>query len=196
MFPEKIQNVANLLAKLPGIGPRQAARIALHLASLPKQSRFDLREGLSDLDALNRCEICQQICNRKGELCEICSDLKRDVTTVAVVEKETDLSTLEKTGQFKGRYLVLGPLSRDGILTPEHKRRLDILKKNSPDGGYAEIILALSPTTYGDVNASVIEQELRLSAKQVTRLGRGIPTGSEVEFADEETLSAALRNRH
>jgi len=114
-----------------------------------------------------------------------------------VVEKETDLMSIEKTGSFDGVYMVIGELTRSGALEEEQKKRLETLKQTIAKKSIqaTEIILALNPTTYGDITASLIQKELAPYAKKITRIGRGIPTGGEIEFADEETLNHSLQRR-
>ena len=121
------------------------------------------------------------------------------MSTIAVVEKATDLLSLEKTKKFKGRYLVLGDLKKTGVLASEQKLRLGALKtfiEALPGKKATEIILAINPTAYGDLNASMLKTELEPHARRFSRLARGIPTGGEIEFADEETLSGALEGRN
>ncbi len=195
MTPESIKQLAKLLSQLPSLGPRQATRLAFHIASLPKEDAVALSEAARAVARLTTCTNCFSL-SESGDLCYICSDKRRDQTMVAVVEKETDMMTLEKTRKYTGRYLIIGDLPKDGILTAGHRKRLQYLKKSAPAGGFSEIILALSPTTYGDLNASILAQELRTTAQKITRLGRGIPTGGEIEFADEDTLENALKNRN
>ena len=116
-----------------------------------------------------------------------------------IVEKETDIISLERPRKFNGRYLILGELNKAGILESGQKLRLNNLKTfiSKELGGQAEeIIIATNPTTYGDLSASIITKELAGFAKKITRLGRGIPTGGEIEFADEDTLGAALERRN
>lgn len=192
MTPDAIRKLASLLSQLPSLGPRQATRLAFHIASLPKEDALNLSEAARAVARLETCKNCFAL-SESGELCNICSDKRRDQTTVALVEKETDLLTLEKTKKYTGRYFIIGDLPKDGILNAEHKRRLERLKKSGP---FTEIILALSPTTYGDLNASILQQDLRGLAQKITRLGRGIPTGGEIEFSDEQTLESALKNRN
>jgi recombination protein RecR len=211
MTPEAIKKLAQLLAKLPSLGPRQATRIAFFLAGMPKEEVAELSSALSDVADIKRCINCFSLAAApsggeprpeagRDNLCDICANPRRDQSLVAIVEKETDLQTVEKTKSFNGRYLVLGELPKDGVLSSEHKRRLERLKNPPAKGGqasqYEEIILALSPTTYGDLNAGLLAQDLRTVAKKITRLGRGIPTGGSIEFADEETLQGALKNRN
>ena len=115
-----------------------------------------------------------------------------------IVEKETDLISLERPKKFSGRYLVLGELTKSGVLESVQKLRLNNLKefiKRELNGQAQEIIVAINPTAYGDLNAMIISKELEGFSKKITRLGRGIPTGGEIEFSDEETLGQALERR-
>ena len=189
MLPEPIKQFVDMFAKLPGIGPRQATRLAYYIASLGKGEVLEISKSVHGLGELSGCRLCFLTTPSK-DLCSICADPGRRQDLIAIVEKETDLLSLEKTKKYNGRYLVLGDLKKDGILNAMQKLRLKTIK------GAEEVILAISPTTYGDLNSSIIEQELKESTKKVTRLGRGIPTGGEIEFADEETLTGALDNRH
>lgn len=188
MLPDSIKKFVDSFAALPGIGPRQATRLAFHIVNQGKNTIADLARAIISLDELNACPTCF-ITTPNKEACGICSNPHRLKNIVAVVEKETDLVSLEKTKKFNGRYLVLGDLKKDGVLNSIQKLRLKTI------GNADEIILAINPTTYGDINASIIAEELKNSAKKITRLGRGIPTGGEIEFADEDTLGSALDNR-
>jgi recombination protein RecR len=193
MTPEAIKKLAALLSELPSLGPRQATRLAFHIASMPTTDSQELARTIQEMAKLKRCVQCFRIDTLDKGLCTICVNPRRDQTIVAVVEKETDVLTLEKSRAFKGRYLVMGDLPKDGILNTDHKRRLATLKAAQ---NLAEIIIAFSPTTYGDLNAEVVADALKDAAPKITRLARGIPTGGEIEFADEDTLSAALKNRN
>jgi recombination protein RecR len=192
MTPEAIKNLAQQLSKIPSLGPRQATRVAFYLAGLSTAEVNDLAEAISAVSAIKRCAECFSLQSDSTSLCDICADAKRDQALLAIVEKETDLQTIEKTKAFKGKYLVLGQLPKDGILNSEQKMRLEKIKRS---GSFNEIIIALSPTTYGDLNASLIAHELKGNCSKITRLGRGIPTGGSIEFADEETLQGALKSR-
>jgi recombination protein RecR len=115
-----------------------------------------------------------------------------------VVEKETDLLSLENAGKFNGRYFIIGEIPKTGILEDWQKLRLQNLKsctQKELQGKAEEIILALNPTSTGDFNASLLARELESFAKKISRLGRGLPTGGEIEFADDETLGSALERR-
>lgn len=198
MIPKAIQELADSLAHLPGIGPRQALRIAFYLARSNKMDIERLSSAVSTLKGVRVCSDCFLIFEGKDNLCSICTDKKREAGLIAIVEKETDLISLEKSHAFAGKYLVIGELKKDGILEQSHRLRIAKLKERitrDAGGSASEIIIALSPTTYGDIQASVLQSELNGLAKKITRLGRGIPTGGEIEFADELTLSDALRHR-
>jgi len=156
-------------------------------------------EGFKDIGI---CKQCFYIAEGKNSLCDFCSDKSRDQSTVAIVEKETDIMSIENTGKFKGRYLVLGDIRKSGIMEADQKLRLQSLKKwiekeLPPAGGgkAKEIIVAVNPTTEGDIISKLIAEEVRPFAKNISYLGRGIPTGGEIEFADEDTLGSAIERR-
>ncbi len=188
MAPEPIKKFVDVFAALPGIGPRQATRLAFHIFNQGKSAVAETAKAILGLDALRICKICFNSTSG-NETCDICSDARRNQNLIAIVEKETDLISLEKAKKFFGRYLVLGYLKRGDTLNSVQKLRLKTIKNAD------EVILAINPNGYGDLNAELITQELKGVAKKITRLGRGIPTGGEIEFADEETLGSALENR-
>lgn len=197
--PEGIKKLAAAFAKLPSIGPRQALRLAFYLAESNKELLREISAAGTILNGAKICRHCFFVHENKDELCSICSNPARAQNIIAVVEKATDLLSLERTKKFTGRYLVLGDLKKTGVLDPEQKLRLDTLKEfinKEFNGQSEEIILAISPTAYGDLNASMLLTELQPFAKKISRLGRGIPTGGEIEFADEETLKSALAGRN
>ncbi len=198
MIPRPIQLLADELARLPGIGPRQALRIAFYLSRSNRSDIERLSITVAALKNIKTCTDCFLLFEGGNDKCPICADGKRESSIIAIVEKETDLISLEKSQAFNGKYLIIGELKKDGILEQSHRLRIAKLKERinrDSAGSAAEIIIALSPTTYGDIQASVLQGELNGLAKKITRLGRGIPTGGEIEFADELTLSDALRHR-
>jgi recombination protein RecR len=215
MLPEPIRKFIEIFSTLPSIGTRQATRLAFKLIDGGRAKIEETAGAVSDLKYLKICSQCffvhQNPAPSKGlsgagkdNLCDICRDPNRQQNVIAIVEKETDLISLERTKKFKGRYLILGELSKTGVLESVQKLRLNNLKSwikqtCPPAGGKSgqaeEIIIAINPTAFGDLNASMIAKELSPFAKKITRLGRGIPTGGEIEFADEETLGEALERR-
>lgn len=197
-LPDPVKRFVEIFSYLPSIGPRQATRLAFHLLSLGKNNIVELAKVIADLGQLKTCPQCFDFHNCSGNFCAICGNPQRPPDTIMVIEKSTDLMSLEKTGQFNGRYFIIGALKKDGVLSAEQKLRLNSLKSQIKKGfGQArEIILAINPTTYGDANAAALSEELKTSALKISRLGRGMPTGGEIEFADEGTLKGALDNRY
>jgi len=198
MLPNPIKKFVELFSGLPGIGPRQATRLAINIINGGKAKTYELSKSIAELENIKTCSQCFFIYDGENNLCPVCSNPQRQKNIIAIVEKETDLISIEKTNKFAGHYFIIGELKKDGVLDAMQKLRLNSLKgfiQKELDGGAEEIILAISPTTYGDFNSSLIAGELKNHAKKITRLGRGIPTGGEIEFADEDTLSDALKNR-
>lgn len=209
MLPQQIKHFVEKFSKMPSIGPRQATRLAFYIVNSGKKEIDETIETLEDLKKMSVCEKCFFVFSPKDndtKICEICQDEKRNNKIIALIEKETDLISLEQTRKFNGRYFIVGNLHKNGSLDSEQKNRLKILKADiekelggpstgSGQGRADEIIIAINPTTYGDFNAVMLAKELKDYAKKITRLGRGIPTGGEIEFADEETLSNALERR-
>ena len=195
MFPDQIKKFVAAFAALPSIGPRQATRLAFYIKNLGPAEARELADAISGLVGITTCSTCFNAI--ENESCFICQNPQRRKDIIALVEKETDLMSIEKTKKFNGRYLVIGELPKSGTLDTMQKLRLNTLKTYiKKEGGQAEeIILAINPTTYGDLGAEILNQELKEYAKKISRLGRGIPTGGEIEFADEDTLSGALDNR-
>jgi len=197
-IPAVIKKFVDIFSELPGIGPRQAIRLAFYFIHQGLAFENEAVKAIADLKKIKTCRDCFYIHENANGLCDICSDGTRNKKIIAVVEKETDLLSLENTGKFKGRYLILGDLRKTGILEAQQKLRIQSLKewiKDALSGKAEEVVIAINPTTYGDLNASIIGKEFDGLADRVTRLGRGIPTGGEIEFADEDTLGSALERR-
>jgi recombination protein RecR len=198
MIPDAIQKFVDAFQKLPSFGPRTAMRLAFHIVGLDKSTFATLMEGLTGLKDLDRCPHCFFLKERREKICAICAAPGRNPKTIAIVEKDTDILSLERTGRWKGHYLVFGELPERGILETAHKLRLKALAKriDTELGGHAdELVVALNPTTFGDFVAGLITEGFKDKAGKISRLGRGIPTGGEIEFADEETLGSALDGR-
>jgi recombination protein RecR len=190
----EIERLIQLLARLPGLGPRSARRAALHLV----RRRADLMEPLTAalgeaLDKIVVCATCGNIDTR--DPCTVCSDLNRDRTILIVVENVADLWALERAAVASGRYHVLGgtlsPL--DGVGPDDLNIEKLIRRAHEPD--VKEVILALNATVDGQTTAHYITDLLRDSGVKVTRLAHGVPVGGELDYLDEGTLSAALRAR-
>jgi recombination protein RecR len=202
-LPPPIQNVVDELSGLPSIGPRQAIRLAFFLIGEGKQHILGLATSVAELGNIKICERCFFIHENEGTLCDTCKNPHRAQNIIMVIEKETDLISLENTGKYSGRYFIIGEIPKTGFLDDSQKLRLQSLKsfitKESPAGlgGKAEeIILGFNPTSLGDLQASLLTKELVPLTKKISRLGRGLPTGGEIEFADDETLGSSLERRN
>ncbi len=198
-LPEPINKLKEKLAELPSIGPRQAIRLAFHLISRGENYIKNLACDIDELRRIKTCERCFFVHQNSNSLCDVCKNPARHKDVVMLVEKETDLISLESTGKFRGRYFILGPIPKTGLLEDWQKLRLQNLKSfiQKELGGKAdEIILALNPTSVGDFHVSLLAKELGEFTKKISRLGRGLPTGGEIEFADDETLGNALERRN
>lgn len=200
----RFKNTIKLLQKLPGVGPRQAARFILALLEKDESELRELGQAIVNLKKdIRLCKECFNLSDNglpaQAGLCYICSDLKRDHTKLLVLEKVTDLDSIEKTGLYKGLYHVLGgainPL--DGAI-PETLRFKELEKRvgNLSNNGKTELIIATNPTTTGETTALYIRDLFKnKSGLTITRLGRGLASGSNLEYADEITLKNALEYR-
>ena len=198
MYPPSIQKLIDLFSKFPTIGPRTAARFVFYLMKISKEEIEELINSISNLKkTVKICSCCFNPFEDEGELCKICSNSSRDRTLLCIIEKETDLITLEKTKKYKGLYFILG-----GTVSTFKKKDVEKLRtkeladriKNQKDL-IKEIIIATNPTTEGEATTLYLERLLKPLNKKITRLGRGLPVGAELEYADEETLGSALEGR-
>ncbi len=193
-YPKPIQNLINEFSKLPGIGPRTAARFAFNLLRRPDYDLKLLSDAIINLKVQTKiCKNCFNITDK--ELCEFCSNSKRDKSTICVVEEAINIPAIENTRQYDGLYHVLG-----GILKPNEgiepdKLRIKELLQRIKDNGIAEIIIATNPNTEGETTALYLARLLKTYNIKVTHLGRGLSTGSDLEYADEITISNALEGR-
>ncbi len=196
---DHIDELARALAKLPGIGPRQGKRFVYYLLAAPAAERTKLAELIEALGAnVRQCPECLRFYNGTSALiCNYCSDGKRDETELMLVEKDQDLAAVERAGTYRGRYFVLG-----GVLTLSGKgaiREKELVRaiEKRLQNGLTEVVLALSATSEGEHTADRVRQLLApyRDHLKVSQLGRGLATGSELEYADAETLRAALTNR-
>ena len=209
MYPKPIQRVIDLLMKFPGVGPRQAARFAFFMMKEGNGFAEDLAAGLREMKAnIATCVQCYRTMEKIPEQeimrCLLCRDTRRNEATITVVEKESDLQNLERTGAYLGLYHVLG-----GIISPldsESPKRLHIRDLYNRVATLlnqqksVELILGTNPTTEGDMTAIYIERTfapVKEKSPQFTlsRLGRGLSLGAELEYADEVTLKNAFLNR-
>ena len=190
----EIDRLIDLLAKLPGLGPRSARRAALALVKRRERLLVPLAEAMAEVSARVRtCTLCGNIAT--GELCTICNDERRDPTALCVVEDVADLWALERSALFRGRYHVLGGTlsALDGV-TPEDLRIPELAARVRREGT-TEVILALGATVDGQTTAHVIADHLEGSGATLTSLAQGVPIGGELDYLDDGTISAALSAR-
>jgi len=196
---DKIEELAQALARFPGIGPRQGKRFVFYLLAAPEAERAKLAELIASLGKdVRQCPDCLRFYNgSSASVCNYCSDGKRDDAQLMLVEKDQDLTAVERAGTYRGRYFVLGgvlTLSGKGVIREKELVR-SVEKRLSH--GLKEIVLALSATSEGEHTADRVRELLAPYRGRVMTsvLGRGLATGSELEYSDAETLRAALSNR-
>ncbi len=196
ILPAPLQNLINALARLPGIGPKTASRLAFYLLRAPEDVSQQLAKALQELKtATGTCKMCYNITTAGNELCEICANSQRADGTICVVEDPMDVLAMERTGGFTGRYHVLG-----GVLSPiegvgPEDLKIRPLLERVRSGEAKEIILATNPSMEGDATALYLRQQLLNLNVRVTRLARGLPVGGDLEYADQNTLLRALAGR-
>jgi recombination protein RecR len=192
-YAEPIVRLIQELSKLPGIGEKTAERLAFHLLAQPKSEALLLAEALRELkEKVKSCATCYTI--SQAETCEICSDSKRDLSVVCVVEQTRDLWAIERSGSYRGGYHVLhGHLAPLDGVGPENLT-IPALLERVRRGGVREVILATNPTSEGDATAFYVQKALG-SAVKVTRIARGIPAGSTLEYSDRTVVGDALSGR-
>ncbi len=182
------------LGKLPGIGPKTAERLTHYLLAAPRNQVFALADALRAIkENIRRCRQCCQL--TENDLCSICSDPRRDASLICVVEQPRDLAALERSGTYRGLYHVLhGRLAPLDNVGPE-QLTIDRLLQRLRAGGVQEIIMATNPTLEGDGTALYLSSVLAPLGVRVTRLARGLPSGSGLEFANSQMLADALEGR-
>jgi len=196
ILPKSVTKVIESFERLPGIGPKTAQRLAFYLLHVPEDEikRFaDAMTGLKSTTLL--CSVCKNVTEQ--DPCSVCSDPRRDHTTICLVEQPTDVLSIEKTGAFHGVYHVLhGTIDPLNNIGPDEIYIADLLKriKNQTEP-VKEIIFAMNPTMEGEATAMYIQKQLAGTDIKITRLAHGIPIGGDIEYADEVTLKRALEGR-
>lgn len=190
---ETLEQLIEEFARLPGVGRKSAYRMAMHILKLPREEVEQFSQTLINVkDRIRYCSVCSNFTEQ--DPCLICSSPKRDRSLICVVEESGDVLALEKTNEFRGLYHVLGgvlsPL--DGI-GPAELRTKELLARI--DGKIEEVILALNPTVEGEATTAYLSRLLKPLQVKVSRIARGLPVGSNIEFADEATLVRALEGR-
>lgn len=193
-FPAGLQNLTDAFARLPGIGSKTAQRLAFHVLSLPMEEAQDFADAILEAKrTVKTCPVCQNLTDR--ELCPICDDDARDHSLVCVVAEPKDVIAMERSREYRGVYHVLhGVISPLNHVTQDDIRVKELLERVA-QGDIREVIMATNPDTEGEATAMYISRLLRPMEVKVTRLAYGIPVGSQLEYADEVTLTRALEGR-
>ena len=193
-FPAALQNLSDQFARLPGIGGKTAQRLAFHVLSLSLEDAEEFAAAIMDAKkSVHTCPVCQNLTDR--EVCSICNDDARDREVICVVAEPKDVIAMERSREFRGVYHVL-----HGVISPlNHVTQDDIkireLLQRVAQTSVREVIMATNPDTEGEATAMYISRLLRPMEVKVTRLAYGVPVGSQLEYADEVTLSRALEGR-
>ena len=194
VLPEPICSLIGALSRLPGIGPRSAERIALHLVQAESGAVKQLADAMVNArDRVRLCEVCGAL--TEASPCALCQDPRRDGSLVCIVEQPVDIISLEKSGTFRGQYHVLGgKLSPINGVEPEDLR-ISELERRLAGKQIKEIVMALGTDVEGDATGYYLAKRLARDGLKITRIAHGLPAGTGLEFADELTLSRALEGR-
>ena len=193
-FPAALQNLSDQFARLPGIGGKTAQRLAFHVLSLPMEDAEEFAQAIVEAKkSVHSCRCCQNLTDR--ELCPICDDDTRDHGVICVVAEPRDVIAMERSREFRGVYHVLhGVISPLNHISQEDIKIRELLRRVGTED-VREVIMATNPDTEGEATAMYISRLLRPMEVKVTRLAYGVPVGSQLEYADEVTLSRALEGR-
>ncbi len=196
MYAPPVQKLITELSKLPGVGGRTAQRLAFHLLRASEEDAFALAEAIKEVkERIGLCEVCFNLAD--GPRCRICSDERREIDLICVVEEPSDVISIERTHEFRGRYHVLGgALSPIDGVDPEDLKIAELYDRVGA-AGVREVVIATNPTTTGEATALHVAAGLRERVPEiaVTRLASGLPVGADLEYADELTLGRALVGR-
>jgi len=204
MNPESIEKLTKIFAKFPTVGQRTAYRFTYYLLKKNNTEVKELIKALADLkNDIKLCSFCFNPFEGEEKLCSICKDNSRDISTLCIVEKETDLLSIERTNRYKGLYYILGGtisgLKKTDIsnlrLKELAERIKDVKKFLGKDSKIKEVILAFNSTIDGEATSLYLEKALSSLKTKTTRLAKGLPTGGELEYADDNTLISAIEGR-
>jgi recombination protein RecR len=194
MYEGVVQDLIDELGRLPGVGPKGAQRIAFHLLDADPTDVRRLAAVLVEVkDKVRFCVVCGNVA--EAERCRICSDTRRDLSVLCVVEESKDVVAIERTREFRGRYHVLGgAISPIEGIGPDELRVKELMQRLA-DGAVTEVILATDPNLEGEATATYLSRMLRPLGLRVSRLASGLPVGGDLEYADEVTLGRAFEGR-
>ena len=193
-LPEPLARLVEQLQRLPGVGAKSAQRLAFHILKTPREDAERLCDAIRDVkDRVTYCTVCNNITD--SDPCAFCTSAVRDQRVICVVEEPQNVSVIEKTREFRGMYHVLmGALSPLQGIGPDDLRIQGLLSRIA-SGSVAEVILATNPTVEGEATALYLARLLKPLGVRVTRIAMGIPVGSDLEYADEVTMTRAMENR-
>ncbi len=191
---ESVERLMEEFAKLPGIGRKSAQRLALYVLKSPRADAQRFASAIMDVkDRVGYCSVCGNI--SEAQKCSICTDGRREKSVVCVVEQPSDIMAIEKTGEYRGLYhVLLGAISPLDGIGPDEIRIKELVKRVNEEQP-EEVIVATNPTAQGETTAVYISQLLKPNGVRVTRIARGLPVGSDIEYCDQQTLSKALEGR-
>ena len=190
-YPQPLADLIGSLARLPGIGPKTAGRLAFYLLQEPETAQALAQSIMKAKEKIKRCSVCSNF--TEHDPCALCQSERRDRTVLCIVEHPRDVAALEKTGEFKGLYHVLqGVLSPLEGIGPEQLTVQQLLRRLE---GVQEVIMAVNPTVEGEATALYLARLLKPLGLKVTRIAHGLPVGGDLEYADEVTIARALEGR-
>lgn len=190
-YPQPLADLIGSLARLPGIGPKTAGRLAFYLLQEPETAQALAQSIMKAKEKIKRCSVCSNF--TEHDPCALCRSERRDRTVLCIVEHPRDVAALEKTGEFKGLYHVLqGVLSPMEGIGPEQLTVQQLLRRLE---GVQEVIMAVNPTVEGEATALYLARLLKPLGLKVTRIAHGLPVGGDLEYADEVTIARALEGR-
>ena len=194
-IPKSIQNVLESFEKLPGIGPKSAQRLTFYLLHVPQEQLETFAASLQNLKkGTVMCSVCFTVAETNP--CDICSNPQRDKSTICVVEQPLDVLALEKSNTYHGTYHVLhGKIDPLNNIGPDEIYITPLINRVKANSEIKEIIIATNPTMEGEATAMYISKQLKDASVKVTRIGRGLPVGADLEYADDITLQRALEGR-
>lgn len=207
MFPKIIQKLISIFSRFPGVGQRSATRFVFYLIKLPKKEIEEISDSILQLKKIKFCHFCfnpifPEEYTENEILCSICKDKTRNRKLLLIVEKEVDLEAIENTKKYSGIYFILGGtverLKKEEIKNlriEQLKERIKNPEKFGIKTRFEEIIIGTNPTTEGEATAIYLKNQLKDFKIKISKLARGLPSGGELEYADEETISSALEGR-
>jgi len=197
---DSIEKLKNIFSKFPTVGPRTAGRFVYYLMKQPKEKIDGLISAIQELkEKIKLCEFCFNPFEGEQNLCPICLNQLRNKNLLCIVEKESDLLSIENTKKYNGRYFILGGITAVMKIENTNNLRIQELKSRIKENNFSEIIVALNPTPEGKATSVLIESSIKevnpSPTFKITHLAKGIPVGGELEYADEETLESAFEGR-